>query len=101
MAQKTNKSIKFYLDTVERKKLAQIRAMRPEYTNLELGQIAHLELKEALFIKIREILKKKAATPDNYAAVAQVGYKIWSGLVRKLTILIYKFQNRFSLCANS
>ena len=97
MAQKTNKSIKFYLDTVERKKLAQIRAMRPEYTNLELGQIAHLELKEALFIKIREILKKKSATPDNYAAFVQTGYKTWSCLVRKLTIFLYKFQNKTHL----
>ena len=92
---------RLYLDKVEKKFLAQIKDMTPEYAELEIYQVAHLELKEAILRKVRETLKNKAATPKSYAAVVQAGYKIWSGLVRKLTILSYKFHNRFSLCANS
>lgn len=55
MAQKTTKSIKFYLDKVERKKLAEIQSMRPEYADLQLSDVAHLELKERLFQTVREI----------------------------------------------
>lgn len=39
---------RMYLDKVERKFLETLKAKRPEYSDLELDQIAHLELKEKL-----------------------------------------------------
>ncbi len=43
-----------YLDTVERRKLAEIKGTHPEYANLELHQIAHCELKNRLFELVRQ-----------------------------------------------
>ncbi len=88
---------RLYLDKVEKKFLAKIKDMTPEYAELEIYQVAHLELKEAILRKVRETLKNKPATPVSNAAFVQAGYKTWSGLVRKFTILLYKFQNRTHL----
>jgi len=58
-----DKKARLYLDKVEKKFLAQIKAMTPEYEDLEIYQVAHLELKEAILRKVRETLKNKSATP--------------------------------------
>ena len=80
---------RLYLDKVEKKFLAQIKDMTPEYTELELYQVAHLELKEAILNKVRETLKNKTATPRTMPLLFK--------LVRKLSIFIYKIQNRMHL----
>jgi len=78
-----------YLDKVERKKLTELRGIKPEYADLDISQIAHLELKETLFFKIRETLKNKSATPRTMPLMFM--------LVRKLTILSYRFRNKINL----
>ena len=50
-----DKKARLYLDKVEKKFLAQIKAMTPEYEDLEIYQVAHLELKEAI-LKIADLL---------------------------------------------
>ena len=92
---------RLYLDKVEKKFLAKIKDMTPEYAELEIYQVAHLELKEAILRKVRETLKNNSATPVSNAALVQAGYRIWYNLVRKFTILSYKFQNKFSCLYNS
>lgn len=57
------------LDKVEKKKLTAIKEAIPEYADLELYQVAHLELKKALFERAREILKSKAT--DTMQAMGQ------------------------------
>jgi hypothetical protein len=63
MAKKPVMSVKLYLDAVERKFLAQMQRERPEYAALDLGQIAHLELKTHLLGKARENLKSQEKNP--------------------------------------
>jgi len=84
-----DKKARLYLDKVEKKFLAQLKDMTPEYTELELYQVAHLELKEAILRKVRETLKNRPATPRTMPLLFR--------LVRKLTILLYKFQNKLNL----
>jgi hypothetical protein len=86
---KMDRKERLYLDKVERKFLAQIKDMTPEYADLELYQVAHLELKEAILGKVRETLKNRTATPRTMPLMFK--------LVRKLTIFIYRFQNKLNL----
>ena len=53
------KQIKLHLDKVERRKIAEIKAMKPEYSDLKLYQVAHMELKERLFEEVRRIKEIK------------------------------------------
>ena len=66
MALKSRKGKRMTLDKVESKKLIKVRAMFPEYKDLDLDQIAHLELKNRLFELERsktEIIKNDKTSP--------------------------------------
>jgi hypothetical protein len=45
MAQIKAERVRVQFDGVERKLLAQIKAMRPEYADLDLSQVARMELR--------------------------------------------------------
>ena len=74
MVRKTEQ-ICFYLDKVERKKLQEIKEKNPEYEDLKLYQVAHLELKTHLFKRVRELIasekhiNKVASTPSYTTAL--------------------------------
>jgi len=53
MVKRETKTLRLYLDKVERRKIAEIKALKPEYSDLELYQVAHMELKERLFEEVR------------------------------------------------
>lgn len=75
-----------YLDKVERKFLNKLKELSPEYDDLEIDQIAHLKLKDALYECIRERLKNNGPTSSTMP--------LWFNLVRKITLVLYRFENK-------
>jgi len=69
MAPIKQKKVRLYLDKVERKKLQVIKANKPEYHDLELYQVAHMELRERLFGEYRKLAEEaeKSGKPLRYA----------------------------------
>ena len=65
---------RIYLDKVEKKFLNKLKALSPEYEELDMDQIAHLKLKDALYNEIRERVKYKALQMRNNAALTPSGY---------------------------
>lgn len=57
MARTKEQLIRMNLDRVERQKLAQLKELVAEYKDLDLYQIAHLELKDRLLEKVRAEIK--------------------------------------------
>lgn len=43
------------LDTVEKKWIAEIKRLTPQYEEFDLREIAHVELKNHLFARVREL----------------------------------------------
>lgn len=58
-----------YLDKIERKFLAQMKAINPAYADLEIDQIAHLELKTRLQEVLRQNLNNQRQATLQHAPV--------------------------------
>ena len=65
-----------YLDKVEKKKLAELQEKVPEYTNLGINDIAHLELKNGILGRLRQLaaMEKNKKTPGNQLHDAELVY---------------------------
>jgi hypothetical protein len=55
MAYTEKSDIRIRLDRVERKFITELKAKKPEYRDLDLYQVAKMELKSRLFEEIRKI----------------------------------------------
>jgi hypothetical protein len=62
MPPKKQKRIRLHLDKVERRKLQEIKANKPEYADLELYQVAHMELRLRLFEEYRKLAEAAEKT---------------------------------------
>jgi len=102
MVRKNPNVIHLYLDKVERKKLLQLKELTPEYSDLDIDQIAHLELKETLFQRAREILKnpeKKSSTTLRLSSIfnflpSLIGSFINTTLVKAKAQLSYALREK-------
>jgi len=84
MAPKKQQQIKLNLDKVDRKLVAQIKAMKPEYASLELYQVAKMELRNRLLEQAKKDTPELHELREYKAALMETQNKVDTLLKQKI-----------------